>query len=71
MDIQANGRTAEGGEVGNMSGLTDVGAFVIVCFCMIFAVVYGVCEIKNTNQSIKQLEKIKKQIDGMKPPKEG
>ena len=53
-----------------MSGLTDVGAFVIVCFCMIFAVVYGVSEIKNTNQRIKQLEKIKKQIDGMKPPKE-
>lgn len=53
-----------------MDGLTDVGAFVIVCSCLIFAVVYGVCEIKNANQIIKRLEKIKKQIDGMKPPKE-
>lgn len=53
-----------------MDGLTDVGAFVIVCFCLIFAVVYGVCEIKNTNKRIKQLDKIKKRIDEMKQPKE-
>jgi preprotein translocase subunit SecY len=53
-----------------MDGLTDVGAFVIVCFCMIFAVVYGISEIRCANQTIKQLDKIKKRIDGMKPPEE-
>lgn len=49
--------------------MNDIFAFIIVIGLVIFAVVYGVLEIRETNQSIGQLERIKKQIEELK--KEG
>lgn len=49
--------------------MNDIFAFIIVIGLMIFAVVYGMREIRETNKSIEQLERIKKQIKELK--KEG
>lgn len=46
-----------------MSELTDVEALIIAMALVIFAVVYGINEIKGANQRIKQLKRIRKEIE--------
>lgn len=46
-----------------MSELTDVEALIIVIAIVIFALVYGINEIKGANQIIKRAERIQKEME--------
>lgn len=46
-----------------MSELTDVEVLIIAMALVIFALVYGINEIKGANQIIKRVERIQKEIE--------
>lgn len=46
-----------------MSELTDVEALIIVIALVIFALIYGIIEIKGADQIIKRAERIQKEIE--------
>lgn len=49
----------------------DVCLFILSAFLMIFAIAFGITQIKWANQSIKQLEQIRDRVEEVEPPKEG
>lgn len=46
-----------------MSELTDVEVLIIIIALVIFALVYGINEIKGANQIIKRAERVQKEIE--------